>query len=58
MFDIARFDVILSDVMMKPMDRIEFLHTLRNAPSLRLDAAKAATPFVFLTSCMDKKNHP
>lgn len=51
--DAARFDVILCDIQMKPMNGIEFLQTLRSSSSLRFDAAKSATPVILLTASTD-----
>lgn len=34
---------------MKPMNRIEFVRTLRNSIPMRYDPSKASTPVMFLT---------
>lgn len=54
--DKSRYDLILCDIMMKPMDGIEFARTLRKSARLRFDAHKAATPIVFLTGSSEKEH--
>lgn len=52
--DENRYDLILCDIMMKPMNGIEFARTLRNSANVRFDVQKSRTKLVFLTASSDR----
>ena len=54
--DDNRYDLILCDIMMEPMDGIEFARMLRNSGNLRFDTHKTRTKIVFLTASGEKAN--
>jgi len=54
--DKSRFDLILCDIMMNPMNGIEFVRTLRKSAPVRYDSCKASTPVVFLSGSTEQEH--
>ncbi len=51
--DKNRYDLILCDIMMKDINGIEFVRTLRQSANLRFDASKSSTPVMLISGSSD-----
>lgn len=51
--DKNRYDLILCDIMMKGINGIEFVRTLRQSANLRFDVGKSLTPVMLISGSSD-----
>lgn len=51
--DAKRYDLILCDIMMKDLDGIGFVRTLRQSANLRYDVGKSSTPVMLMSGSSD-----
>ena len=54
--DKSRYDLILCDIMMKGVNGIEFVQTLRQSANLRFDVGKSLTPVMLISGSSDPKH--